>query len=135
MPGDVSAKGNDLMAERRHKFAGLVPEMLVRSFREHQCFLFAGAGLSSQAQAEDGSRLPTWGALLDRMIDWCVDYRVQLRPEPAEFRDVLGRGRLLVVAQELQLCLGGQLNSCLSAILDSGKTKPSEAHRLISKTN
>jgi hypothetical protein len=51
------------MAERRHKFAGLVPEMLVRSISEHRCVLFAGAGLSAQAQAEDASGLPTWGAL------------------------------------------------------------------------
>jgi hypothetical protein len=107
--------------------------MLVRSIREHRCVLFAGAGLSAQAQAQDGSRLPTWNALLDRMLDWCIDHRVQLRAEPAEFREVLRRGRLLVVAQELQQSLGGQLNTCLAAILHTGKTKPSEAHRLVSR--
>ncbi|MHC4176610.1 MAG: SIR2 family protein [Planctomycetota bacterium] len=69
------------------------------------------------------------------MVDWCIEHRVQLRAEPDEFRKVLRRGRLLVVAQELQQSLGGQLNTCLSAILHSGKTRPSEAHRLISKTN
>lgn len=121
------------MAERRHKFEGLVPEMLVRSIREHRCVLFAGAGLSAQAQSQDGSRLPTWSALLDRMLDWCIEHRVPLRAEPDEFRDVVRRGRLLVVAQELQQSLGGQLNTCLSAILRSGRTKPSEAHRLVSK--
>jgi hypothetical protein len=109
--------------------------MLVRSIREHRCVLFAGAGLTAQAQAQDGSRLPTWSALLERMVDWCIEHRVQLRAEPDEFRKVLRRGRLLVVAQELQQSLGGQLNTCLSAILHSGKTRPSEAHRLISKTN
>jgi hypothetical protein len=121
------------MAERRHKFEGLVPEMLVRSIRQHRCVLFAGAGLSAQAQAQDGSRLPTWSALLYRMLDWCTEHRVELRAEPDEFREVLRRGRLLVVAQELQQSLAGQLNTCLSAILHSGKTKPSEAHRLVSK--
>lgn len=121
------------MAERRHQFEGLVPEMVVRSIRDHRCVLFAGAGLSAQAQAQDGSRLPTWNALLDRMLDWCIDHRVQLRAEPAEFREVLQRGRLLVVAQELQQSLGGQLNTCLSAILHTGRTKPSEAHRLVSR--
>lgn len=121
------------MVERRHQFEGLVPEMLVRSIREHRCVLFAGAGLSAQAQAQDGSRLPTWNTLLDRMLDWCIDHRVQLRAEPGEFREVLRRGRLLVVAQELQQSLAGQLNTCLSAILHAGKTKPSEAHRLVSR--
>ena len=123
------------MAEPRHKFAGLVPEMLVRSIREHRCVLFAGAGLSVQAQAYDGSRLPTWSALLDRMLDWCIEHRVQLRADPKEFREIIRRGRLLIVAQELQQSLGGQLNTCLSAILHSGKTKPSEAHRLVTKIN
>jgi len=123
------------MAERRHKFAGLVPEMLVRRIREHRCVLFAGAGLSAQALTEDGSQLPTWRTLLERMIDWCADHRVQLRAESAEFREVLQRGRLLVVAQELQSSLGGQFNTCLSDILHSGKTRPSEAHRLVSKIN
>jgi nucleotide-binding universal stress UspA family protein len=121
------------MAERRHRFAGLVPEMLLRSIRNHRCVLFAGAGLSAQAQSQDGARLPTWGAMLDRMIDWCVEHRIQLRAEPAEFRDVISRGRLLAVAQELQESVGAQLNSCLSEILHSGKTKPSDAHRLVSK--
>jgi nucleotide-binding universal stress UspA family protein len=67
------------------------------------------------------------------MIDWCIEHRVQLRGEPSELREVLGRGRLLVVAQELQQSLGSQLNTCLSAILHSGRTKPSEAHRLVAK--
>ncbi len=69
------------------------------------------------------------------MINWCSDHRVQLRAEPGEFREVIERGRLLVVAQELQQSLGGQLNSCLSDILHSGKTRPSEAHRLVCKTD
>lgn len=121
------------MVERRHKFHGMVPDMLVKIIRQHRCVLFAGAGLSAQAQAPDGSRLPTWNALLDQMLDWCIQNRVPLRAEPDEFREVLRRGRLLVVAQELQQSLSGQLNTCLSAILHSGRTKPSEAHRLVSK--
>jgi len=121
------------LAEDRHRFAGLIPEMLVRQIREHRCILFAGAGLSAQARSEDGVPIPTWRTLLERMIEWCADHRVQLRAEPEEFREVLKRGRLLVVAQELQHSLGGQLNSCLSDVLHIGKTRPSEAHRLICK--
>jgi hypothetical protein len=121
------------MAEPRHKFAGLVPEMLLRSIRDRRCVIFAGAGLSAQAQTQAGLRLPTWAALLERMIDWCVDHRVQLRADPAEFRAVISKGRLLTVAQELQESLGAQLNTCLAAILHSGTAQPSEAHRLVSK--
>jgi hypothetical protein len=121
--------------ESRHKFEGLVPEMLVRRIRERRCVLFVGAGLSAQARTATGAPLPTWKGLLEGMIDWCVDHRVQLRAEPAELRDVLKRGRLLPVAQELQQSLGAQLNGCLSFVLHSGKTRPSEAHRLVCRTN
>lgn len=116
---------------KTHRFAGLVPEMLVRSIRDHRCVLFVGAGLSAQAKASDGTNLPTWRTLLERMIDWCAVHRVQLRAEPSEFKAILDKNRMLVVAQELQHALGGQLNACLSQILHSGATKPSPAHRAL----
>lgn len=120
---------------KTHRFAGLVPEMLVRSIREHRCVLFAGAGLSAQAKATDGTTLPTWRPLLERMIDWCASHRVPLRAEPAEFRAILDKNRLLMVAQELQHALGGQLHACLSEILHTGATKPSMAHRALCQSN
>lgn len=122
------------MTPLRHNFAGLVPEMLIRSIRQSRCVLFAGSGLSAQALSEGGARPPTWPGLLERMIDWCTAHRVPLRAEPAELREVLARGKLLVVAQELQQSLGGQLPSCLSDILRAGVVRPGEAHRLICET-
>jgi len=118
---------------KTHKFAGLIPEMLIRMIREHRCVVFVGAGLSAQAKANDGSIVPTWKTLLGLMVDWCVEHRIQLRVEPQEFREIIEKGRLLVVAQELQMSLGQQLNTCLSDILHSGDTKPSKAHRLLCK--
>jgi SIR2-like domain/TIR domain len=120
---------------KTHRFAGLVPEMLIRSIREHRCVLFVGAGLSAQAKASDGTRLPTWRTLLERMIDWCAVHRVQLRAEPSEFKAILDKNRLPVVAQELQHALGGQLNACLSDILHTGATKPSLAHRALCQSD
>lgn len=120
---------------KTHQFAGLIPEMLIRKVRERRCVLFAGAGLSAQAQAGDGSRIPTWKTLLERMVDWCMNQRVQLRAEPQEFLDIINKGRLLVVAQELQQSLGKQLNSCLSEILHNGDAKPSIAHRVLCETD
>lgn len=120
---------------KAHRFAGLVPEMLVRSIRDNRCVLFVGAGLSAQAKASDGTRLPTWRALLERMIEWCAVHRVQLRAEPSEFKAILDKNRLLVVAQELQHALGGQLNACLSEILHNGATRPSPAHRVLCQSN
>jgi hypothetical protein len=48
---------------------------------------------------------------------------------------IIEKGRLLVVAQELQLSLGDQLNACLSDVLHSGATKPSIAHRTLCETD
>lgn len=118
-----------------HQFAGLIPEMLVRRVREGRCCLFVGAGLSAQAQAGDGTRLPTWKALLERMITWCVEHRIPLRADPSELAEVIEKGRLLVVAQELQESLGGQLNACLADVLHSGDTRPSDAHRALCGTD
>lgn len=116
-----------------HKFAGLIPEMLVRRVREKKCVLFVGAGLS--AQAGDGTCLPTWKVLLERMVDWSIKHRIPLRADPSELAEVIGKGRLLVVAQELQESLGGQLNACLSDVLHSGDTRPSDAHRSLCGTD
>jgi hypothetical protein len=114
-----------------HKFAGLVPEMLIREIKARRCVLFVGAGMSARATGKDGASLPTWKALLQKMVDWCVDHRVQLRGKPADFFHLIDKGRLLIAAQELQLSLGSNLNPCLSDILYSGSAKPSEAHRLL----
>ncbi len=109
--------------------------MLVRRVREKKCVLFVGAGLSAQAKANDGARLPTWQVLLEQMIDWSVDHRIPLRADRSDLTEVIGKGRLLVVAQELQESLGGQFNACLSDVLHSGDTKPSDAHRALCSTD
>lgn len=114
-----------------HKFAGLIPEMLVREIEAKRCVLFVGAGLSAQAAGKDGKGLPTWKLLLGKMVDWCVDHRIQLRGKPADFLQIIEKGRLLVVAQEIQQSLGGFLNQCLADILQTGTVKPAEAHRLL----
>ena len=118
-----------------HKFAGLIPEMLVRQLRQRRCVLYTGAGLSAQAKAPDGKPLPTWRPLLKEMIAWCVSHRVQLRADPSEMQTILDKGRLLVVAQELQQVLGGQLNACLSDVLHAGNVQPSEAHEWLCRTD
>lgn len=119
------------MVETTHKFAGLVPAALLRSIRERRCVIFAGAGLSAQAKTLAGLSLPTWATLLRNMIQWCAENRVPLRGDPPEFKEVIAKGRLLVVAQELQDSLGAQLNRCLADMLSHGKVRPSEAHELV----
>ncbi|GAI96483.1 unnamed protein product, partial [marine sediment metagenome] len=104
---------------------------LIRIIRENRCVLFVGSGLSAQAKTEDGDNLPTWGNLLEQMIDWCIENRIDLRAEKSELIEIIKKKRFLTVAQELQERLDARLNPCLSDVLHSGKVRPSEAHKII----
>jgi len=119
--------------KKPHKFAGLIPPNLLRVIREGRCVLFVGAGLSAQAKTEDGKYLPVWSGLLEQMIDWCIENRIDLRANRAEFIEIIQKKRFLTVAQELQERLGPRLSACLSEILHAGKIRPSEAHKQIPK--
>jgi hypothetical protein len=114
-----------------HQFAGLVPTDLIDAVRERRCILFAGAGLSAQAATDEGVHLPTWIGLLQQVVEWCNDHRIDLRVPTSELLELIERKRLLVVAQELQERLGDRLNACLSDILKSGRITPSESHLMI----
>ena len=117
-----------------HKFAGLIPPILREIVRNRKCILFAGAGLSAQAADEEGVHLPLWGDLLERMIDWCIENRVELGASKPELTDILKKKRYLTVAQELQERLGSRIGDCLRQLLQVRKVRPSEAHRLIPNT-
>jgi hypothetical protein len=97
--------------------------------------LFAGAGLSAQAEDETGAHPPLWGELLETMVGWCVDNRVELRAERSAFLEIIHKKRFLVAAQELQERLGGNLGACLRELLHVGRIRPSEAHLLIPQTD
>ena len=97
--------------------------------------LFAGAGLSAQAADETGCHPPLWGELLEGMVDWCVDNRVELRAEKSAFLEIIRKKRYLVAAQEIQDRIGGNLGPCLRELLYVGKIRPSQAHLLIPQTD
>ncbi len=118
-----------------HRFAGLIPANLVKAIDERRCVLFAGAGLSAQAEDESGAHPPLWGELLERMVDWCVDNRVELRAEKADFLEIIRKKRFLVAAQEIQERIGGSLAPCLRELLYVGRIRPSEAHLLVPQTD
>src|SRR4030042_5675150 len=121
--------------KKAHQFSGLIPTGLRRAIRDGRCVLFAGAGLSAQAQTDDGEHLPTWGRLLEKMVKWCLDNRVDLRADESELIQIIEKKRFLTLAQELQERIGPRLHACLSDILQSGKVRPSEAHRLVPETD
>ena len=93
--------------------------------------MFAGAGISAQAMTENGNRLPMWSELLEQIVNWCIENRVDLCADKSEYVDIIKKKRFLLAAQELQERLGPRLSACLSDILYSGRIQPSEAHYLI----
>ncbi len=116
-----------------HDFQGLIPENLIRAFAARRCVIFAGSGLSSQAQTPENEPLPNWVNLLSGMIDWCIDQGIALQASPDELRQAIKRKRYLSVAEELQQSLGRRQNSCLYELLKADRAKPGEAHALLTK--
>ncbi|MBE5316419.1 MAG: SIR2 family protein [Xanthomonadales bacterium] len=124
---------SDSIGFSTHDFKGLIPQSLVRALSTGRCAIFAGSGLSSQAQTPDGKPLPNWQRLLVEMIDWCVDEGITLQAEPDELRSAVNRRRFLSVAEELQQSLGQRQASCLSKILRTADARPGMAHEILTK--
>ncbi len=118
-----------------HRFAGLIPAKLTAAIDQRKCVLFVGAGLSAQAQDDSGERPPLWGQLLEKMVDWCIDNRVELRAEKDAFVEIIRKKRYLVAAQEIQERMGSSLGPCLRELLYIGRIRPSEAHLLVPETD
>jgi len=100
---------------------------LAQAIKEEDCLVFAGAGLSAQATSTSTRRrLPTWPDLLRKMVAKCKQ-----RGDARDLRTAINRGKYLVVAQELQERLQGQLGQCLRDLLSTNDMLPSEAHHLV----
>jgi hypothetical protein len=110
---------------------GKIPEKLKTAIAERKCVLFVGAGLSAQSVTKSGSHPPLWAGLLEGMVDWCFKNDIPLQADRITFQRVIEQRRLLIVAQELQECLGNRLVDCLRDLLHIDEVIPSEAHLLI----
>jgi hypothetical protein len=75
------------------------PPALVNYLREGRCILFVGAGLSAAAG------LPTWRALLEQILEELRAEGVD-PAEETELRELLGRGKLLEIADHCRERLG-----------------------------
>src|ERR1700722_2710826 len=114
------------------KFKGIIPSQLVEAIRNHRCVVFVGAGMSRQT-ADAAHVPPGWRELLMSMITWSISNRVEVRGKPEEYRELLDRGRYLIVAEELQSQLGQRFQTCVRDCLDADNLRPGEAHRGLSR--
>jgi HEAT repeat protein len=94
-------------------------QVLAQKLRDDQLVLFAGAGLSMQAKARDGSRrrMPSWNELLEGVAD-------RFGLQPAHFR--MDRLTLLDAAE---IKVGrAELNDAVRQIIADDAFVPGEAH-------
>src|SRR5262245_26616753 len=103
-----------------------MPPALVEAIQSGDCVLFVGAGLSA------GAGLPGWVGLLNRMLDWCVQNRVNFAGRKGEIERDIRTGRLIEVAQRLRRLMGDEaFQRFLKDLLYGDNVKPTENHQLL----
>lgn len=115
-------------------FKGQIPDELVKSILDGNCMAFIGAGMSMNAQRANNERLPSWGALLEEMLQHAVSSRVPLNDVEEDLKAALKEEKFLLVAQELSERLGPEMfrNFLREVFLDVG-LKPSNTHKNLVK--
>lgn len=87
--------------------------------------MFVGAGLSMQAG------LPSWHGLLDHMVD---ELEESLQPrEVEELKDLLGRGKLLEVAEYCKSHDNLEFNRTLKKLVRGDRCEIPESHRILAR--
>jgi hypothetical protein len=110
-------------------FKGQIPDELVKAILEGSCMAFVGAGLSMNAKRASQDRLPSWGKLLEEMLQHAINNRIPLSDVENDLKVAINDGKYLLVAQELSERLGSEMfrNFLREVFLDVG-LKPSTTH-------
>jgi hypothetical protein len=103
-----------------------IPNGLVKAIQSGDGVLFVGAGLSV------GAGLPQWKALLQQMIVWCTEHRVNLRGHMQGLRRSIQRGELIDAAQTLRERMGDQrFYEFVVEVFRRPELTPTENHLLL----
>lgn len=105
-------------------------------YRQRNGILFAGAGLSSQAETNRGEHTPQWKGLLDAMTEWCVRNKLVDQVDAEALAAMVRSGYLVEVGQELDEILQekSQKQQCLREALHSNDLIISKAHEYVAQT-
>jgi hypothetical protein len=106
---------------------------LRRSLEANELVLFAGSGLSAQAETDDGRRPPLWSGLLGQMATWACDSSLLDAEDERAIGQLIESGYFIEAGQELAERLEAQLQRCLSTILLANEAKTGRAHELVAK--
>jgi hypothetical protein len=109
-----------------------VPPKLIEEIQEKRCILFAGAGLSQDAVTSQGTHLPGWKELLERMLEYGIQRRYIPADEESKIQKLISEKKYLLVGEEFREHLwGGRLEGFLREQLRYSSPCPTENHRLI----
>lgn len=106
-------------------------------YSDRNCILFAGAGLSAQAETARGEHPPPWKGLLGAMTEWCVQNKLVDQTDAEALATMLHSGYLLEAGQELDEILRekSQKQQCLREVLHSNDLIISKAHEYVAQTS
>jgi SIR2-like domain len=110
-------------------------KVLRRSLETEELVLFAGSGLSAQAETDDGRRPPLWKGLLGQMARWACETSVLGEEDEEAIGHLIERGYFIEAGQELAERLETQLQRCLAAIILANEAKTGRAHELAAEIN
>lgn len=101
------------------------PKHFIDAILSKECILFIGSGISMW------SGLPDWGRLIEQMVEFLSDRRLQAE-EKSEINQILSRGDLLTAASLCApLMRKGNFRDFIDEIFIDPNPKPHEIHRII----
>lgn len=104
-----------------------IPVGLIEQIAKGKCVVFVGAGLSM------GAGLPSWSALLRKMMTWAENSGVKLEAR-AELDGYIDEGKLLMVAEEMLERLGkDRFRQFMEEVFQNPELQPTDAHKLITQ--
>nr|QNO47716.1 hypothetical protein LDJELIEA_00014 [Methanosarcinales archaeon ANME-2c ERB4] len=101
------------------------PKHFIDAILSKECILFIGSGISMW------SGLPGWGRLIEQMVEFLSDRRLQAE-EKSEINQILSRGDLLTAASLCApLMRKGNFRDFIDEVFIDPNPKPHEIHRII----
>lgn len=112
-----------------------IPHKLIKAFKDCNCVLFIGSGVSRRCLARNRRPLPSWKELLNLLLSVADDKGLIFPDTVRDLNDLLARKEYLMVAQELLEILGQEkVQDLINEALDPDGIIPSRLHELLALT-
>jgi hypothetical protein len=106
----------------------MIPDRLIEAVKQRNLVPLVGAGFSKQA----GNAFPSWGELLDQMVDSALNSGHMSVTERDEIKKLLARGQYLMAAEALRKYIPpDEFETILESNFSPPGVKPAEVHKAI----